>query len=133
MLTIITTLVLLALFIEAATPKAPPRKSKNPKQSSYDRTMQDLHNQHQRIVRQGFYESTGWKKLRWEAHRLFDSQGQFGCMRCGTESGEMHIDHIKPRSMYPELELDLNNLQRLCGNCNMEKSNKHSTDYRRQA
>lgn len=34
-----------------------------------------------------------------------------------------HIDHIKPISKYPELHLDLNNLQVTCPDCNVRKSN----------
>ena len=33
-----------------------------------------------------------------------------------------HIDHIKPLSRYPELSLDLSNLQIACGSCNISKS-----------
>jgi 5-methylcytosine-specific restriction endonuclease McrA len=80
-----------------------------------------------------FYQSPEWKSLRWKAHRLFNGKGQTGCMKCRGESGEMHIDHIKPRVKYPELELDLDNLQRLCRACNKEKSYKSETDYRHWA
>lgn len=41
-----------------------------------------------------------------------------------------NVDHIKPRLYYPELARDINNLQVLCGRCNKEKGNKHTTDYR---
>ena len=42
----------------------------------------------------------------------------------------MHVDHIKPRSLYPDLELEFENLQVLCKYCNLEKSNKDEIDYR---
>jgi len=54
-------------------------------------------------------------------------------MKCGTESKEIHVDHIKPRSKYPYLSLTFDNLQVLCHDCNMEKSNIHDTDYREKA
>ena len=42
----------------------------------------------------------------------------------------MHVDHILPRSKYPELELWFMNQQVLCKWCNWEKSNTDYTDYR---
>ena len=45
------------------------------------------------------------------------------CQRCGFSDKEiMIVDHILPRSVYPELELDINNLQTLCPNCNAKKT-----------
>lgn len=40
------------------------------------------------------------------------------------------IDHIKPVSKFPDMAMDIDNLQVLCWECNTEKSNKHYTDYR---
>lgn len=54
-------------------------------------------------------------------------------MRCDREDGVIQVDHIKPRSKYPELSLDIDNLQILCKACNKEKLNYHSTDYRQEA
>jgi 5-methylcytosine-specific restriction endonuclease McrA len=42
----------------------------------------------------------------------------------------IHIDHILPRSKYPELSLVFDNLQVLCESCNLGKSNKDETDWR---
>jgi len=42
----------------------------------------------------------------------------------------MHIDHIKPRSKYPELTFVFENLQVLCEDCNVGKSNLDETDWR---
>ncbi len=51
-------------------------------------------------------------------------------MKCGIQSNKTHVDHVKPRSIFPELQLDLMNCQVLCKKCNMEKSNIDYTDYR---
>lgn len=74
----------------------------------------------------GFYESREWQELRYKVLIHWGRK----CMCCGTTEGEMHVDHIKPRSKYPELELDFNNLQVLCRACNMGKSNTDETDFR---
>ena len=36
-----------------------------------------------------------------------------------------NIDHIKPRKFFPELALDILNLQLLCAKCNKRKGNKY--------
>jgi hypothetical protein len=73
----------------------------------------------------GFYDSESWRLLRLQ---VFKKYGRV-CMKCGSKK-KLHIDHIKPRSLYPDLELTFNNLQVLCETCNMEKSNKNCIDYR---
>lgn len=80
-------------------------------------------------VANGFYESDRWRKLRYEALKKYGRK----CSCCGgsPETGSvLHVDHIKPRSKHPELELDINNLQILCRDCNLGKSNYDEIDYR---
>jgi len=57
---------------------------------------------------------------------------QYGrkCMCCGATDSPIHVDHIKPRSKHPELELELSNLQILCEDCNMGKGGWDQTDWR---
>lgn len=73
-----------------------------------------------------FYQSREWLELRY---RVLAKYGRT-CMCCGRTDGEMHVDHIKPRSKYPELELIFSNLQILCRHCNVGKSNKDDKDFR---
>lgn len=73
-----------------------------------------------------FYETKEWRELRYFALRKYGKE----CMSCGTKDAEFHVDHIKPRSIHPELELDPNNVQILCRDCNLGKSNKDDTDLR---
>jgi len=77
----------------------------------------------------GFYESREWRELRFKVLRKYGPT----CMACfkpGSPGNPMHVDHIKPRSKYPELELDIDNLQILCEDCNLGKCNYTEEDLR---
>lgn len=76
-----------------------------------------------------FYQTWAWKSLRYQALKKYGAK----CMLCGAtpETGaKICVDHIKPRSKFPELALDIRNLQVLCSDCNMGKSNWDETDWR---
>lgn len=73
-----------------------------------------------------FYDSDEWRDLRF---RILKEQGRL-CRCCKATNGPFHVDHIKPRSLFPDLALVADNLQVLCGPCNMGKSNKDQTDFR---
>jgi len=76
----------------------------------------------------GFLFSPEWRKLRDETVNRYGTQ----CMCCGIhpKPKNLNVDHIKPRKLFPELALDPENLQILCGRCNKAKGNKRFTDYR---
>jgi len=77
----------------------------------------------------GFYTSPSWRAVRYQA--LSRSSG--ACCLCGRTAKDgvkLHVDHIKPRSRFPELELDVDNLQVLCEDCNLGKSNVDTKDWR---
>ena len=75
-----------------------------------------------------FYESREWLDLRYKVLK------QYGriCQLCGNHGKGViiDVDHIKPRSKYPELELEFTNCQPMCRPCNKGKSNKDETDWR---
>lgn len=76
-----------------------------------------------------FYASRAWRELRYQALARWGAV----CQACGVtrRAGvRIHVDHIKPRSIYPELALQLDNLQVLCEDCNLGKSNRDETDWR---
>lgn len=79
---------------------------------------------------QGFYHSDEWRELRVRVLEKYECK----CMMCGRSPQEhgivIHCDHIKPRSKRPDLSLTFDNLQLLCADCNLGKSNKYSTDWR---
>lgn len=82
-----------------------------------------------RDARRDFYQSPEWRKVRYSA--LLKSDGK--CCLCGAskKNGKvLHVDHIKPRSRYPHLQFELSNLQVLCEDCNLGKSNLDCTDWR---
>ena len=52
--------------------------------------------------------------------------GPWNCYICGVplDINEMELDHVKPRSKYPELRFDLDNLKPCCHKDNFEKGSK---------
>jgi 5-methylcytosine-specific restriction endonuclease McrA len=58
------------------------------------------------------------RRYRSQRERVFNRDGR-SCAICGTDEGEMHIDHIIPRKAGGTHDLD--NLRVLCKNCNLRK------------
>lgn len=76
-----------------------------------------------------FYQSRAWKELRYRA--LIQCGARCQCCGASASTGAvLHVDHIKPRSKYPHLQLSLSNLQVLCEHCNYGKGAWDSTDWR---
>lgn len=73
-----------------------------------------------------FYLTKEWQQLRYLTLGKYDRK----CMVCFRTNLELHVDHIKPISKFPELALDPNNLQVLCRDCNLGKGNKDCIDWR---
>lgn len=101
------------------------RKKKSEKQSRVAKAR----NKSRKKVNADFYSSREWYNLRYRVIRKYGAK----CMACGMSPKEhgivIHVDHIKPRSKFPELELEFNNMQCLCMACNLGKSNKDQTDW----
>lgn len=73
-----------------------------------------------------------WRSLRMKALTKYGAR----CMCCGATPSDgvrMHVDHIKPRLLFPELALSLENLQILCEECNHGKGNWDMTDWRSES
>lgn len=84
-------------------------------------------------VAANFYNSGAWRKLRYPV--LVANERKYGrltCELCKSTDGPFDVDHIKPRSKYPHLALDINNLQCLCADCNRSKGADYEIDHRSQ-
>ena len=76
-----------------------------------------------------FLNTYEWRRVRMQALKKYGPK----CMCCGATPNEgavMNVDHIKPRKLFPQLALDLDNLQILCHDCNHGKGNWDMTDWR---
>lgn len=81
------------------------------------------------LLQERFYQSKPWRNTRRHALLIYGAK----CHCCGaapTKRKPLHVDHIKPRSKFPELALSMTNLQVLCEHCNSSKSNVKIVDYR---
>lgn len=82
------------------------------------------------IVTGDLYKSQEWRSIRYKVLRNNDGC----CMLCGRSKAlhgvVLHVDHIIPYSKRPDLALRYDNLQVLCEDCNLGKSNKDCTDWR---
>lgn len=79
-----------------------------------------------------FSRSNKWRRLRYAALKRYGAR----CHACGATratGAQIDVDHIKPRSRYPELALDPDNLQILCRACNEGKHDDDETDWRTPA
>jgi hypothetical protein len=76
-----------------------------------------------------FLSTYEWRKVRMLALKKYGAR----CQCCGATPASgaiMNVDHIKPRKLFPELALEVNNLQILCHECNHGKGNWDMTDWR---
>ena len=64
-------------------------------------------------------EGKSWKKERFRIQ-----QGLCAICKYPIQLKGAHIDHKQPISLYPELAIDLKNLQLACPDCNTSKGNR---------
>lgn len=58
-------------------------------------------------------EYVNWRKSVFE-------RDQFTCQFCGQVGGSLHVDHIKPFALFPDLRTDLSNGRTLCVDCHRQ-------------
>lgn len=76
-----------------------------------------------------FLQSFEWRRVRMQALKKYGAK----CQCCGATPANgavMNVDHVKPRKLFPELALTLENLQVLCADCNHGNGNWDMTDWR---
>ena len=78
------------------------------------------------MLYEDFYKHKDWVYLK---KIIYTFTNKKECFRCESKEN-LQIDHIKPKSKYPEHSFDIFNLQILCKDCNFEKSAKYKDDYR---
>lgn len=66
-----------------------------------------------------------WNAARYISFLIYGPR----CACCGNDD-KVTVDHIKPKSAYPDLATDIRNLQVLCESCNQGKDNWDLTDWR---
>jgi len=73
---------------------------------------------------QAICKTPEWLALRQEVIDRDAVNGETFCVYCGKKclGQERHIDHIKPKSKFPDLALIIENLQILCKACNFRKA-----------
>ena len=76
--------------------------------------------------RDPFYATAAWQRLRGAA-LLRD---HYLCCRCKKRPANT-VHHIKPRDEYPELALDLDNLESLCARCHNQEHPEKGAKYRK--
>lgn len=90
-----------------------------------DARLEELARQRQMEIEEAsaFYESSEWRLLR---QKIIDQQGRI-CQECNcpiVEDYDLTVDHINPRSKFPDQSLDVTNLRVLCRSCNAKKGNR---------
>lgn len=82
-----------------------------------------------RAAKTKFYQSYEWREIRYDVLQKHGGQ----CLLCGRSRRHgvvIHVDHIVPLSADWSRRLDPDNLQVLCEDCNLGKSNRDDTDWR---
>lgn len=109
-------------------------KAKKPQTNNWHKIAKSIQESHRYqktadVSSADFLQTYEWRKLRMEALKKYGPVCQ--CCGASKETGAvMNVDHIKPRKLFPQLALDINNLQVLCHECNHGKGNWDMTDWR---
>lgn len=69
------------------------------------------------------FDPTIWRRIRLLALKR-DGARCVGCGRGSVDGVTLEVDHIKPKSQYPNLMYDLANLQTLCYDCHRPKGTR---------
>lgn len=70
-----------------------------------------------------------WRRVKYQAYKTYGARCHL-CGRTAEDGAKLQVDHVRPKSKYPHLSLDIENLQILCDEHNWSKSNTDETDWR---
>ena len=76
-------------------------------------------------------KSKGKKLDKFRAFTIMQRDG-FRCTTCGRDASDgvrLQVDHLKARSLYPELERELTNLKTACSDCNIGKGQRAARNF----
>ncbi len=80
------------------------------------------------LKEQGFYKSITWKRARVMAlqrdHYLCQE-----CLKAGRMTMATEVHHVRPLEDYPDLALDLDNLESLCRRCHERTKHRKPTPH----
>ena len=87
--------------------------------------IQELAEERKRNIEEAklFYSSPEWLKIR---EQVIKEEGRT-CVQCGRlikKANDVTVDHIRPRSKYPHLAFNRENLRVLCRRCNSQKKDR---------
>lgn len=105
------------------------RGHKNPTKKPNNKSVA-LPQENHYVSTDAFLSSYEWRRVRMVALKKYGAR----CQCCGATPATgavMNVDHIKPRKLFPELALSVDNLQVLCHECNHGKGNWDMTDWRK--
>lgn len=105
-------------------------RPKKPHGKSSDKFTHEMRPKYKPGMGWSFYKTSEWMEVRYQAIK----KNGLRCACCGDNKKEtiFHVDHIKPRSKFPFLELELDNLQILCEACNIGKGNTDSINWQNE-
>ncbi len=84
---------------------------------------------HEFVVKQAFWDGNPAKMAAGTPGSVLKEAG-FACVACRSNTKPLQVDHVVPKSKGGGNRVE--NLQALCNDCNLWKSDKHWIDFRRQ-
>lgn len=115
-----------------ARKKAKPQKKKRVEKLWRDPVKKTDRPEYRPGMGKEFYDTRAWINLRYKVLHVRGTK----CECCGAMRSDgirIHVDHVRPRHRFPQLELVESNLQVLCEPCNIGKGARYETDWRSDA
>ena len=92
-----------------------------------------IHKHMKNAARNELYDKAFYWTNRWRKMRAYILNNEGLCRICAAEDRTTEaqtVDHIIPRRIRPDLELEPSNLQPLCWQCHSKKTNEDKKKYK---